>query len=84
MSADGARKQRRKAAAKNREKGMLQGAAEAEAAVMGEMVTRGLRSAARGGGAVMEATVAVEVVAEAAMRESGTPEEMVEAAIVKQ
>ena len=91
MSADVARKQRRKAAAKNRENGSLQSVAEARAATMGDrdmptgrlqcvadaeaaaiggMITRRFRSAAGGEGAMTtEATVAVEVAAEAAMRE---------------
>jgi hypothetical protein len=46
MGADAARKQRRKAAAKNMEKGSLHSAAKAGAAAMGGMVTGKLQSAA--------------------------------------
>ena len=70
----------RAAAMKDMVAGRLQGAAEGEAAAIGEMMTRRLRSATRGEGAMTtEATVAVEVGAKTATRESGTPEEMADA-----
>ena len=48
-----------------------------------EEVAQRNRRRGRSGAVTTEATVAVEVAAKAAMRESGTPEEMVEVAIVR-